>query len=58
MGKSEGKGSFGIPRRRWKDNIKIDHHELGSLCVDWIDLAQNRDRCLTFVNAVMNFRVT
>ena len=58
MGKSEAKGSFGKPRRRWDDNIKMDHHELGSMCMDWIDLSQNRDRCLALVNVVMNLRVT
>jgi hypothetical protein len=36
----------------------MDLHELGSGCMDWIDLAQNRDRCWALVNAVINFRVT
>jgi hypothetical protein len=42
--KYEGKWSFGKPRRRWEDNIKIDIHELGSSCGDWIEMAQDRDR--------------
>jgi hypothetical protein len=58
VGKSEGKGSFGKPRYRWEDNIKMDHHELGNIYMGWIDLFQNRDRCLALVNAVMNLRVT
>jgi hypothetical protein len=57
-GKSEGKESFGKARRRWEDNIKMDHHELGTMDVDWIDLAQNRDKCFALVNAVMNLQVT
>jgi hypothetical protein len=57
VGKSEGKGSFGKPRCRWEDNIKMDHHELGNIYRDCIDLFKNRDRCLALVNAVMNLRV-
>jgi hypothetical protein len=53
----EGKGSFGKPRSRWEDNIKMDLHELLSGCINWIDLFQNRDRWWTLVNAVMNLRV-
>jgi len=53
VGKPEGKR----PRRRWEDNIKMDLQELGCGGVDWIDLAQERDRWLALVNAVMNFRV-
>jgi hypothetical protein len=58
VGKSEGKGSFGKPGCRWEDNIMMDHHELGNMCMDWIYLFQNRNRCLALVNAVMNLRVT
>jgi hypothetical protein len=57
VGKPEGKRPFGRPRRRWKDNIKMDIQEVGCGGVDWIDLAQDRDRWRAFVNAVMNFRV-
>ena len=42
---------------KWEDNIKMDFQELGSGCIEWIGLAQNRDRSCAFVNAVMNFRL-
>jgi hypothetical protein len=48
---------FGRPRRRWEDNIKIDLQEVGWGGMDWINLAQDRDRWRAFVNAVMNLRV-
>ena len=48
---------LGRPRRRWEDNIKMDLQEAGSGGMDWIDLAQDRDRWLGLVNAVMNLRV-
>ena len=57
VGKSEGKRPFGRPRRRWEDNMKMDLHEVGCGCMDWIDLAQDRDRWSALVNAVMNLRV-
>jgi hypothetical protein len=44
-------------RRSWEDNIKMDLKEVGSGDMDWIELAQDRDRWLALVNAVMNFRV-
>jgi len=47
-----------ITRRRWEDNIKLDLQEIRCGGMDWIDLALNRDRRLTFVNAVMNFGIT
>ena len=43
-GKPEGKRPFGRPMHRWKDNIKMDIQEVGCGGVDWIDLAQVRDR--------------
>jgi hypothetical protein len=58
VGKPEGKRPPGRPRRRWKDNIKAELHEMGCGCMNWIELAQDRDRWRTLVNAVMNFRGT
>ena len=57
MGKPEGKRLFGRPRRRWEDNIKMDFQEVGCGGIDWIELAQDRDRWRELVNAVMNNRV-
>jgi hypothetical protein len=57
VGKPEGKRLLGRPKHRWEDNIKIGLHEVGFGIMDWIDLAQNRDRWRALVNAVMNFRV-
>jgi len=44
MGKPEGKRPLGRPRRRWEDNIKMDLQEVGCGGMDWIELAQDRDR--------------
>ena len=57
VGKPEAKRPLERPRRRWKDNINMDLQEMGCGGVDWIDLAQERDRWRALVNAVMNFRV-
>jgi hypothetical protein len=57
LGKPEGKRLFGTPRRRWEDNIKIDLQEVGSGGMDWIDMAQGRDRWRALVNALIKFRV-
>jgi len=57
VGKPEGKRPLGGPRRRWVDNIKMDLQEVGCGYVDWIGLAQDRDRWRTLVSAVMNLRV-
>ena len=55
--KPEGKRPFGRPRRRWEDNIKMDLQEMGCGGMDWIKLAQDRDRWRANVIAVMNLRV-
>jgi hypothetical protein len=57
VGKPEGKRLLGRPRRRWENNIKTDHQEVGCGGMDWIELAQDRDSWREVVNAVMNFRV-
>ena len=44
VGKPEGKRTLGRPRRRWDDNIKMDLQEVGGVCGDWMELAQDRDR--------------
>jgi hypothetical protein len=56
VGKPEGKRPLGRPRCRWVDNIKMDLREVGWDGMDWIDLAQDRDRWRAYVNAVMNLR--
>ena len=57
VGKPEGKKPLGRPRHRWEDNIKMDLQEVGCGGMDWIELAQDRDRWRALVNAVMNLRV-
>jgi hypothetical protein len=57
VGKPEGKRPLGRPRRRWENAIKMDLREIGWGCVEWIQLAQDRDRWLAFLNTVMNLRV-
>ena len=57
VGKSEGKRPLGRPRCRWVDNIRMDLQEVGCGYMDWIGLAQDRDRWRTLVSEVMNLRV-
>ena len=57
FGKPEGRRPLGGPRRRWVDNIRIDLHEVECGYMDWIGVAQDRDRCRTLVSAVMNLPV-
>ena len=57
VGKPEGKKPLGRPRDRRVDNIRMDLQEVGCRYIDWIGLAQDRDRWRTLVSAVMNIRV-
>ena len=57
VGKPECMRPLGKPRRRWEDNIKMDLQEVGCGGMDWIGLAQNRDKWRALVNAAMNLRV-
>ena len=57
VGKPEGKRPLGRPRRRWVDKIRMDLKEVGCGYMDWIRLAQDRDRWRTLVSAVMNLEV-
>jgi hypothetical protein len=56
VGRPEGRRPLGRPRRGWKDSIKLDLQEVG-WGMDWIELAQDRDKWRALVNAVMNLRV-
>jgi hypothetical protein len=55
--KPEGKRPFGRPRHRWEDNFKMDLQDVDWRSMDWIDLAQNKNRYQELVNAVMNLQV-
>jgi len=57
LGKLEGRRPLEIPSRRWVDNIRMDLQEVGCGYMDWIGLAQDRDRWRTLVSAVMKLRV-
>jgi hypothetical protein len=56
VGTSDGRRPLGRPKRRWEDNIKMDLQEWNG-GMDWIAMAQDRDRWWALVNAVMNLRV-
>jgi hypothetical protein len=58
VGKPEGRRPLGRPRRRWLDNIGMDLVEVGWGDVDWIGLAQDRDRWRALVNSILNLRVS
>jgi hypothetical protein len=57
VGKPKGKRPLGRPRRKWEDGIRMDLRETGLGGVDWIRLAQNRDRWQAVVSVVMNLWV-
>jgi hypothetical protein len=57
VGRPEGRLPLGRPRHRWEDYIKMDLEEVCAGGMDWIELAQDRDRWRALVNAVMNLRV-
>jgi hypothetical protein len=57
VGNPEGKRPLCRPRCRWENNIKMGLKEVGCGCMDWIELAQDRDRCRAIVSAIMNLRV-
>jgi len=57
LGKYEGKRPFGRPRRRWEDNIKMDIQEVECGVMDWIEMAQDRDRWRGPVDVVINHQV-
>ena len=57
VGKREGKGPLGRPRRKWQDNVKMDLQEVLWRGMDWIDTGQDRDRWRALVIAVMDLRV-
>jgi hypothetical protein len=57
VGKPVGRSSLGRPRRGWVDNIRMDLGEVGWGDVDWIGLAQDRDRRRVLVDSVLNLRV-
>jgi len=57
VGTPVGNRPLGRSRRRWEGNIKVNLQEVGCEGMDWIELAQDRDRWRAVVNAVMNLRV-
>jgi len=58
VGNPEGKRPLGTPVRRWEGNIKMDLQEVEFEGIDWIELAEDRDRWRALVNAVMKLRVS
>jgi hypothetical protein len=57
-GKLQGKRPMGRPRHRWEANIKMDLQKMGCCGMDWIELAEDREKWRVLVNAVMSLRVT
>jgi hypothetical protein len=58
VGRPEGRRPLGRSRRRWETNNKMDLREIAFGDVDWIHLAQDRDRWWALVNTVTNLRVS
>jgi hypothetical protein len=56
-GETQGKEITWTTQTKWEDNIKMDFQEVGCRGMDWIDLAQGRDRWQALVNAEMNLQV-
>jgi len=57
LGKPGGKRLLGRPRLKWEDNIKMDLHEVGCWGMDWIELAEDRDRWRALTNTAVNLWV-
>jgi hypothetical protein len=57
VGKPEGKRPLEKPRSRWEDGIRMDLIEIAWGSVEWMQLAQDRDRWRDLVDMVMNLRV-
>jgi len=57
VGNAGGNRPLRRPRCRWEDNIKMNLRGVGCGGMDWIELAQDRDRWRALVNVVMNLRV-
>ena len=57
VGKPEGKKPLGRPRHRWEDNINMYLQEVGGICGDWMELAQDSDRWRALASTVRNLRV-
>jgi hypothetical protein len=57
VGKSDGKGPLVEPRHKWEDNIKLYIKEIDLDVMDWINVAQDRDKWWHVVNMVMNLQV-
>ena len=57
VGRPEEKRPLGRPRHRWEGNIKMGHQEVREDSMDWINLAQNRDRWWSLMDAVMDLWV-
>jgi hypothetical protein len=57
VGKPERKRPLGTLRRRWEDNIKMDLIERGWSGIDWINLAQDKDKWMALMDTVMNLQI-